>query len=116
MKTKKDFLTNYATNPDLAKKVLNKGGLSWAEIKNMGWDAYDAGSGAVPGMIYYSDTVPFAKRNHLLILQALEQFEQECGRLEGKPTPTNETQYFNWLAWFAWENTMGEVLNYLDIN
>ena len=74
-----------------------------------------ASSGSIPGMIYYSDTVPFAKKNHLLILQALDNFENECGKLENKPSPTDETQYFNWLAWFAWENTISEVLNYLDV-
>ena len=117
MKTKADFLENYATNPSLAKKTLKAGGLSWSEIKEMGWDAYAANTGAVPGMIYYSDTVPFAKRNHLEILKALDDFESETGaKLENKPTPTDETQYFNWLAWFAWENTMSEVLNCLDID
>lgn len=116
MKTKKDFLENYASIPDLAKKVLTAGGLSWDEINEMGWDAYDAGTGSVPGMIYYSDTVKFAKTNHLLILQALDNFEQEYGRLENKPSPLDEDYYFNWLAWFAWENTISEVLSYLEID
>lgn len=113
MKTKSDFLNEYASHPELARKTLNAGGLSWLDIKDMMWDAYDASSGSVPGMIYYADTVKFAKQNHLLILQALDQFEDECGKLN-KPNPTSETRYFNWLAWFAWENTMSEVLNYLE--
>jgi len=115
MKTKKEFLEKYSTNPELARLTLNKGGLTWKEIKEMEWDAYDPSSGSVPGMIYYSDTVSFAKRNHLLILQSLDEFEYECGKLTTKPSPTEETQYYNWLAWFAWENTMGEVLNYLEV-
>lgn len=114
MKTLSDFLTNYASNPELAKKTIKQGGLSFYEIKEMGWDAYAANTGAVPGMIYYSDTVKFAKKHHLLILQALENFESECGKLEDKPSPADETQYFNWLAWFAWENVMSELLNYLE--
>jgi len=116
MKTKKDFLNN-CSNPELAKKTLNAGGLSWEQIKKMGWDAYTANTGAVPGMIYYTDTVKFAKKNHLLILQALDQFKDETGaKLDNKPNPTNKQLYFNWLAWFAWENTMSEVLNYLEID
>lgn len=113
MKTKKEFLSDYSSNPELAKKTLNAGGLTWDEIKEMKWDAYDASSGAVPGMIYYVDTVKFAKNNLVLIMNALNQFESECGLLENKPTD-DETNYYNWLAWFAWENTMSEVLNYLD--
>jgi len=117
MKTKKDFLNNFSNNPELAEKVLKQGGLTWSEIKEMGWDAYTANTGSVPGMIYYSDTVPFSEKNHLLILKTLDEFERETGSpLENKPSPTDETQYFNWLAWFAWENTMSEVLNYLEID
>lgn len=117
MKTKKDFLENYASNSELAQKTLNQGGLSWLEIKEMGWDAYTVNTGSVPGMIYYADTVSFAKKNHFLILQALDRFEDETGgRLKNKPSLTDEAQYFNWLAWFAWENTMSEVLSYLEID
>ena len=113
MKTKKDFIENYSSNPELAKKTLKAGGLSWDEIKDMMWDAYAANTGAVPGMIYYSDTVKFAKRNLVLIMNALNTFENECGLLENKPTD-DETNFYNWLAWFAWENTMSEVLSYLE--
>ena len=117
MKTKKDFLENYASNAELAKKTLKAGGLTWPEIIEMGWDAYAANTGSVPGMIYYSDTVSFAKRNFALIFESLDMFEYECGRLENKPTISKdgEDQFYNWLAWFAWENTMSEVLSYLDI-
>ena len=116
MKTQTDFLNNHASFPKLAKKTLAAGGLSWERIKEMGWDAYAANTGAVPGMIYYSDTEKFAKKNLLLIIEAMDAFERECGILEKKPSITKdgETQYLNWLAWFAWENTMSEVLNYLD--
>lgn len=112
MKTKKDFLENYSSNPELAKKVLKAGGLSWNEIKEMMWDCYDASSGSVPGMIYYKDTVSFAKKNLILIIDSLNKVENECG-LINKPTD-DETIYYNWLTWFAWENTMSEVLNYLE--
>ena len=113
VKTKQDFLKN-CSNPELAKKTLKQGGVSWSEITERPADFYDPSSGSVFGMIYYKDTVKFAKANHLLILQALEDFENETGEKLDKPNTQEETQYFNWLAWFAWENTMGEVIRYLE--
>lgn len=74
-KTRKDFLNNYTSNKELAKKALKQGGVDWQTIKEYPNDYYDASSGSVNGMIYYSDTVKFAKKNHLLILQALQEFE-----------------------------------------
>ena len=112
MKTKRDFIENYARNPELAEKVLKAGGVEWNTIKAYPEDYYAANTGAVTGMIYYSDTVPFAKKNLVLIMNALNEFEEECGSLD-KPTD-DETTYYNWCAWFAWENTMSEVLNYLE--
>jgi len=113
MKTKKDFLENYASNSKLAKKTLKQGGVSWNDIKEYPDDYYAANTGSVTGMIYYSDTVKFAKKNHLEILQALDDFQSDCGKLD-VPSTRDETEYFNWLAWFAWENTMSEVINYLE--
>ena len=55
--------------------------------------------------IYYSMSVA--------ITNALNEFENECGLLENKPTG-DETQYYNWLSWFAWENVMSEVINYIE--
>ena len=117
MKTKNDFLENHCSYPELAKKTLRAGGLSWEEIAEMGWDCYDASNGAAPGMIYYSDTVKFGKNNFALIFEALDRFEYDCGKLN-KPciTKDGEENFYNWLAWFAWENTMSEVLNYLEID
>ena len=111
--TKKEFLSEYASQPELAEKVLAQGGVAWSEIKERGWDVYDAGSGAVPGLIYYKDTVRFAKKNILLILKAKAVFESECGILSNMPDPTDEDIFYNWLAWFAWENTLSEVLSFL---
>ena len=102
-KTKKDFLENWSTNPRLAKAVFNQMGASWAKIKEYPMDYRDASAG-VPGFIYYSETVPFAKRNMVEIARSINQFEQDCGILD-KPTD-DETQYFNWCAWFALEATI----------
>ena len=64
-------------------------------------------------MIYYSDTEPFAKKNLALIMEVLTVFESKCGVLEGK-TYDDGTLNYNWLAWFAWENTMSEVIGFLE--
>lgn len=113
-KTKKNFIENYSSNAVLAKLTLQQGQVDWSDIVERPQDYYDPSNGSVGGMIYYTDTVSFAKKNHLLILQVLQEFEDEVGVLPNKPKPTDETQYYNWLAWFAWEYTMGEVQNYLE--
>ncbi len=113
MKTLKDFFENYSSNPDLHKKVWRQGSVDFSDVKEYPNDYYDASSGSVSGMIYYSDTVKFAKRNAGEILLELNRFENECGVLTNKPTE-DETQYFNWLSWFAWESMMGELIAYLE--
>jgi hypothetical protein len=65
-------------------------------------------------MIYDTDAVAFAKKHHLSILQILEEFESDCGKLENKPSPLDETQYFNWLSSFAGESMMSKVISFLE--
>lgn len=114
MKTLKDFFEN-CTEPELFKKVWEQGKVNWSDFKRNPNDYYAANTGSVHGLIYYSDTVKFAKKNHLAILQMLDDFESECGKLSGKPSPLEEEQqYFNWLTWFAWESMAGELINYLE--
>ena len=112
--SKKTFLENYSSSPDFHKKVLKQGNVDWSLLKKYPQDYYTANSGSVPGMIYYTDTVAFAKKHHLQILQILEDFESDCGKLENKPSPTDEVQYFNWLSWFAWESMMSEVISFVE--
>ena len=112
--SKKTFLENHSSFPNFHKKLLEQGDVEWALIKEYPQDYYAANSGSVPGMLYYTDTVAFAKKHHLSILQILEEFECDCGKLENKPSATNEVQYFNWLSWFAWENMMSEVISFLE--
>jgi hypothetical protein len=114
MKTKKEYLENYASNPELARKTLNAGGLTWKKINERKWEVYDPSTGVVPGMIYYADTVKFAKKNESEILEQLREFESECGQLDMPRYSDCTKHYYNWLAWFAWENTMSEILNYLE--
>ena len=99
--SKKEFLENHSSFPEFHKKVLKQSGLEWKLLKEKPQDYYAADSGFVPGFIYYNDSVPFAKKHHMIILQILDEFESECGKLENKPSPTDETQYFNWLSWLA---------------
>ena len=110
MKTKKDFLSNN-NNPELAKKVFNQLGTTWKELCENINDYRDAGNG-ISGFIYYSETISFTKRNIHLILKALNDFENECGNLK-KPIDDHDT-YYNWLAWFALENTINDVMSYLE--
>ena len=77
--SKKNFLNNFSTNSNLHKKTLKAGAVDWSNIKQYPNDYYAADTGAVSGMIYYSDTVKFAKKNHLEILQVLQDFEESCG-------------------------------------
>lgn len=114
-KTKKDFLENHASHPELARKALNAGRVNWNDIIKHPDDYCAADTGSVPGMIYYRDTVKFAKKNIHLILDALREFEENVGTLKNVPKHSDgETAFFNWLAWFAWENTMYEIINYLE--
>ncbi len=112
--TKKNFLENYSSFPEFHKKVLKQGNVDWSELVKYPQDYYAANSGSVPGMIYYTDTVAFAKEHHIKILQILENFESESGKLENKPSPTDKTSYYNWLAWFSWESCMSQVINFLE--
>ena len=112
--SKKEFLENYSSFPEFHKKVLKQSGLEWKQLIEYPWDYYAADSGSVPGFIYYNDSVPFAKKHHMIILQTLDEFESECGKLENKPSPTDQTSYYNWLAFFAWENMMSQIISYIE--
>jgi hypothetical protein len=111
---KKNFLQNFSSHPNFHRKTLEQEGIEWSLLIEYPQDYYAADSGSVPGMIYYTDTVAFAKKYHLSILQILDEFESDCGSLKNKPNPTDETQYFNWLSWFAWENMMIEVMSFME--
>jgi len=111
-KTKKEFLEKYARHPELAKKVFRQMGADWKEIIKYPEDYRDAGAG-VSGFIYYSETVPFAKRNLVLIMNSLNEFEHETGSPLKKPTD-DKTQFYNWLSWFALESVIDDVICYKE--
>jgi len=114
--SKKKFLENYSSFPEFHKQLLKQGGVEWSELIKYPEDSFSAESGSVPGMIYYTDTVAFAKKHHLEILQILDEFESDYGKLENKPSPQDETQYFNWLSWFAWKSMMSEIIAFVENN
>lgn len=110
-KRKKIFLEK-CRYPELARRVLDQMGESWNNIIKYPEDFRDAGAG-VSGFVYYSDTVPFSKRNLVLIMNALNDFENEIGSPLNKPTD-DETAFYNWLAWFALENTIQEIIDFKE--
>lgn len=114
MKTSKTLSTFFknCSNPELFKKIWKQGNLSFSEVKRYPNDYYAANTGSVPGIIYYADTVKFAKKNIWLILEQLAVYEEETG--ESLSKPSEETQLQNWYTWFAWENMMSELIIYLD--
>ena len=83
-------------------------------------------SGGVNGFIWYSDTVPFAKRNKAKIMQCLQELSSDCGEsiismlqhwtcfkgmsqwgiMDGlhNPKSDNKTTVYNGLAWYALED------------
>ena len=111
---KETFLEKYSSFPEFHKELFRQGNVDWSELVKYPQDYYAANSGSVSGMIYYKDSVAFAKKYHLSILQILDEFECDCGKLENKPSPQDETQYFNLLAWFSWESMMSEVISFLE--
>ena len=96
--SEKTFLENHSSFPIFHKKLLKQGDIEWSFLIEHPQDYYTANSGSIPGMVYYTDTVAFAKKHHLSILQILDKFESDCGKLENRPSPKDETQYFNWLS------------------
>lgn len=114
MKTLKGFLNENKDRKEIYNAIWKQGGVNFANFKNDSSSYYAANSGSVPGVIYYSDTVKFGKKHHLEILQILDEFERDCGRLEDKPSPLEEEAYFNWLTWFAWESMAGDLIDYLE--
>ena len=111
--TKKEFIES-TNNPKLTKAILKQGGIDWDDLIKYPEDYYDAASGSVTGMIYYQDTVKFAKKYQDDILDELDLFEDETGAKLNKPKRINKTLYYNWLSWFAWENMMSNLINQLE--
>jgi hypothetical protein len=113
--TKKAYLEQ-ASNPDLSKVILNylhRNGVLWSELVTYIDDYQDASCG-ISGFIFYTDTNKLAKRNLLLFIRAIHNFEQETGSpLTNMPTD-DEENYLNFLAWFALESVTHEIQSILE--
>lgn len=106
--TKIEFIEN-SEDPKLTRAVLNQLGASWTELKERPLDYRTADSG-VPGFVYYDETVPFAKRNYRAIIDRFHQFQHDTGGAL-KPPKGDDTQYYNWMAWFALETIVQELMD-----
>jgi hypothetical protein len=118
------FIAASNINASLIRAVIRQIG-GFEEFKNRADDIcnYGANSG-FSGFIYYSDTVPFAKRQKANIMEyaaemadslgeslikmiagfnCLKITEAECAEAIYNPKSENRTQVFNALAWFALE-------------
>ena len=109
-------LTNFfdqCSNPYLFKKVWKRSGLRFSDVKRYPHDFRDPSSGSVPGFIYYSDTEKFAKNNRDLIHQHVAEFDKETG----SNTPLRayaSCNPLNFLAWFAYESFIIELIDFLE--
>lgn len=113
-KTLKEFFERYSSNPTLDRKVWRQGRVDWAVFKKYPCDYQNPNTGSVPGMIYYKDTVRFAKRNLEEIHEHLVELEEELGALDVPIFRDNETHYYNWLTWFMWEDLARRLWDYLE--
>lgn len=126
MKTIKQFTAKSHLNPKLIRAVIRQFG-DWDYFKQSASDVTSYGaSGGFSGFIYYSDTVPFAKRNKKLIIELATELDsqiesvgllaflasfnclKDCSQdsiAKALYTGKGEdvTQVFNALAWFALE-------------
>jgi hypothetical protein len=125
--TKKPSLVNliYSTNipESLVRAVVRQMG-GWESFKESAPDITRHGiDGGFHGFLYYSETVPFAKRNRKAILEMATQQADDLGMglvemvkgfnclkgateteiVEGLAGATDETQVPNGLAWYAGE-------------
>lgn len=114
MKLKKDFLSE-CIFPELYRKMLNQGGVTWYDIRNYPDDYRDAGSGSVPGIIYYSDTAEFYRKNSALIHQYIDYLNAEGLEVVNPYNPVHDQiSYENWSVWVVWESMMADIIIFLE--
>ena len=111
-KTLNGFL-NECSNPELFRKVWNASKLNFSEVKQYPNDFRDPSSGSVSGMIYYSDTEKFAKKNLDAILDLIADFDEETGGNTLKRA-TDSGNKLNFFAWFAYESMIIEFIDFLE--
>ena len=125
--TKKQSLVNLINSTNIPESLVR------AVVRQMGgWESFKESApditrhgidGGYHGFIYYSETIPFAKRNRKAILQMATEQADDLGMglvemvkgfnclkgateteiVEGLAGATDETQVPNALAWYAGE-------------
>jgi hypothetical protein len=109
MKKVIDETCNSDGEKKLFRAVMRQMSPSWEEVWAYPMDYRDAGAG-VGGFIYYSETEPFAKRNLVEILQALNDLEDDLG----EPLKKDRDNPLNWYAWFALEHIIDKVVRFKE--
>lgn len=137
-KTRSQFL-KHCSFPELSRAVLNQIGLTWEEISSRPSDFQNANAG-VSGFISYHETHEFTKKHRKTIVEMLEEQADEFGqdvvemvngfgvfrpdgmnkddkkdlyRLLGGGLPDQGT-ITNVMAWYALEETMHQVENFMN--
>lgn len=79
--TLKAFTESSNINPKLIRAVVTQLG-GWEAFREKAPDICGCSSGAAGGfggIIYYTETVPFAKKNKKMIIEYAEQLARDCG-------------------------------------
>lgn len=116
METTQKTLQNFfdqCSQPYFFKKVWTQSGLRFSDVKRYPHDFRNPADGSVPGFIYYSDIENFAKNNMVWILQLVAEYDKETG--SNTLVRAHETgSHLNFLAWFAYESFIIELINFLE--
>lgn len=100
------------SQPVLFSKVWGKGQVEEIDFLERPQDYRDPSSGSVTGLIYYDDTVSFAKDNLFDILKMVDEFNIQGFGIElPNISEVGETGYYNHLAWLTWELMHIEIIN-----
>lgn len=129
-----EFIQAAAIPAKLARAVIKQMG-GWESFTESAEDVTSHGAdGGVSGFIYYSDTLPFAKKHRADIAALAAQWADDLGHdvisfvkywkcMEGATTSEiasglygrgDDTQVLNGLAWFALEETCRAYVNALE--
>jgi hypothetical protein len=99
------------TERRLFKAVMRQIGGTWAEIYDRPEDFRSAESG-VGGFIYYSETTKFATRHLKDIILVLFRYDLPYKILQEKAQ--DETDFLNWLSWWALEMNVDKIMIYKE--
>ena len=100
------------SHPVLFSKVWEQGQVEEGLFLEYPQDYRNPSSGSITGLIYYDDTVKFAKENIFGILEMVDNFNLEgLGIVLPNIAEVGETGYYNHLTWLTWELMHIEIVN-----